>query len=196
MRRSNQTTDAFLAVVSDELQTPLNAILDWTTLARQAREPTLTSAALDVVERNGRVLSQLVEPGISGSSRNMHARVLLEANVQETGRRRRMRRIKTTTGVTVLLNGDLLAIMDVLYREVTARHELERSFDDKLRKYLQEALFVNTITYENQRAGAYIKRVGGRPRKTKVGAALRQSGPDVEAQCHWPCQKDSAASVT
>ena len=100
-----------------------------------------------------------------------------------------MRRIKTSTGVTVLLNGDLLAIMDVLYREVTARHELERSFDDmnneianlidqmtapELRKYLQEALFVNTITYENQRARAYIKRVGGRPRKTTVGAALRQ----------------------
>jgi len=101
-----------------------------------------------------------------------------------------MRRIKTSTGVTVLLNGDLLAIMDVLYREVTARHELERSFDDmnneianlidqmtapELRKYLQEALFVNTITYENQRAGAYIKRVVGRPGKTKVGAALRQN---------------------
>jgi phage gp29-like protein len=92
-----------------------------------------------------------------------------------------MRKIKTSTGVAVLLNGDLLAIMDVLYQEVTARHELERSFDDmnneianlidqmtapELRKYLQEALFVNTITYENQLAAAYIKRVGGRP-KTK-----------------------------
>ena len=100
-----------------------------------------------------------------------------------------MRSIKTSTGVTVLLNGDLLAMMDVLYEEVTARHELERSFDDmnneianlidqmtapELRTYLQEALFVNTITYENQRAAAYIKRVGGRPRKTKGGASLRQ----------------------
>ena len=100
-----------------------------------------------------------------------------------------MRRIKTSTGVTVQLDGDLLAIMDVLYREVTARQELERSFEDmnneianligqmtapELRKYLQEALFVNTITYENQRAAAYIKRVGGRPRKTKGGASLRQ----------------------
>ena len=100
-----------------------------------------------------------------------------------------MRRIKTSTGVTVLLNGDLLAIMDVLYQEVTARHELERSFDDmnneitnlidqmtapELRKYLQEALFVNTITYENQRAAAYIKRVGGRPGKRKSAAPVRQ----------------------
>ena len=100
-----------------------------------------------------------------------------------------MRRIRTSTGVSVLLNGDLLAIMDVLYHEVTARHELERSFDDmnkeianlidqmtapELRKYLQEALFVNTITYENQRAAAYINRVGGRRRKTRRGAPVRQ----------------------
>jgi hypothetical protein len=87
-----------------------------------------------------------------------------------------MRTIRTSTGIDVLLDGDLLAIMDVLYREVTARRELERSFEDmnreiatllsqmtaaELRDYLQEALFVNTITYENQKAAAYIKRVGG-----------------------------------
>jgi hypothetical protein len=91
-----------------------------------------------------------------------------------------MRTIKTSTGVDVVLDGDLLAIMDVLYREVTARRELERSFEDmtteianliaqmtaaELRVYLQEALFVNTITYENQRAASYIRSVGGRPRK-------------------------------
>jgi hypothetical protein len=98
-----------------------------------------------------------------------------------------MRRIKTSTGVTVLLDGDLLAMIDVLYQEVTARHELERSFEDmnneianlvdqmtapELRKYLQEALFVNTITYENQRAAQYIKRVGGRPGKAKSAASV------------------------
>jgi hypothetical protein len=97
-----------------------------------------------------------------------------------------MRRIRTSTGVTITLDGDLLAIMEVLYHEVTARHELERSFDDmnkeianligqmtapELRKYLQEALFVNTITYENQRAAAYIRRVGGRSTKRTRGAA-------------------------
>ena len=100
-----------------------------------------------------------------------------------------MRTIKTSTGVVVSLDGDLLAIMEVLYHEVTARHELERSFDDMnreiaaliaqmtavdLRRYLQEALFVNTITYENQRAAAYIRRVGGRPSKRK-GATARQT---------------------
>jgi len=98
-----------------------------------------------------------------------------------------MRRIRTSTGTVVSLDGDLLTMMETLYQEVTARHELERSFDDmsreiatliaqmtapELRRYLQEALFVNTITYENQRAAAYIKRVGGRPTKRK--ATLRR----------------------
>jgi hypothetical protein len=102
-----------------------------------------------------------------------------------------MRTIKTSTGVTVSLDGDLLAVMEVLYHEVTARHELERSFEDmnreianliaqmtsaELRRYLQEALFVNTITYENQRAAAYIRRVGGRPGKRKHAPARKKGG--------------------
>ena len=103
-----------------------------------------------------------------------------------------MRRIKTSTGVTVMLDGDLLAIMEVLYHEVTARQELERSFDDmnkeianligqmtapELRKYLQEALFVNTVTYENQRAAAYIRRVGvARGKAKSTGAARKRCG--------------------
>ena len=41
-----------------------------------------------------------------------------------------MRRIKTSAGTTVLLNGDLIAIMEVLYHEVTATRDLDRSFED------------------------------------------------------------------
>jgi len=40
-----------------------------------------------------------------------------------------MRTIKTTTGAEIPLDGDLLTIMETLYREVTARRELERSFE-------------------------------------------------------------------
>lgn len=101
-----------------------------------------------------------------------------------------MRSIRTSSGTEVVLDGDLLAIMETLYREVTARHELERSFEDmsreianligqmkaaELRQYLQAALFVNTITYENQRADAYLRRVGVRPRNStqRKGASPR-----------------------
>jgi hypothetical protein len=99
-----------------------------------------------------------------------------------------MRKIKTSTGTGIVLDGDLLAIMELLYHEVTARLQLARSFDDmnkeiahliaqmtapELRKYLQEALFVNTVTYENQRAAAYIKGVGGGPPKRKPAQSRR-----------------------
>jgi hypothetical protein len=96
-----------------------------------------------------------------------------------------MRTIKTSAGTKVMADGDLLAIVDVLFHEVTATRELERSFEDmtkeianlvsqmtpaELRGYLQEALFVTTITYENQRAAAYIRYVGGRPSRTPAPA--------------------------
>ena len=45
-----------------------------------------------------------------------------------------MRTIKTTTGAEIVLDGDLLAIMETLYHEVTARKELERSFEDMVRE--------------------------------------------------------------
>ena len=42
--------------------------------------------------------------------------------------------IKTTTGASVTLDGDLLAVMEALYREVTAKREFERSFEDMVRE--------------------------------------------------------------
>ena len=85
-----------------------------------------------------------------------------------------MRSITTTNGAEIVLDGDLLAIMETLYREVTARKELERSFEDMVREikhlitqmtdeerreYLAESLFLNTVKYENDKLEAYIKRI-------------------------------------
>ena len=85
-----------------------------------------------------------------------------------------MRTIKTTTGADILLDGDLLAIMETLYREVTARRALERTFEDMLkeihhlidqmddserRTYLVESLFINTVRYENDKLEAYMKKL-------------------------------------
>ena len=85
-----------------------------------------------------------------------------------------MRTIKTTTGSDVALDGDILAIMEALYREVTARRALERSFEDMVREithlidqmdederktYLAESLFLNTVKYENDKLEAYIRRL-------------------------------------
>ena len=86
-----------------------------------------------------------------------------------------MRTIKLTTGADLLLDGDLLTVVEALYKEVSARHELQSSFedmareiqhvieqmtDDERRTYLSESLFLNTVSYENERLGAYIKKLG------------------------------------
>jgi hypothetical protein len=85
-----------------------------------------------------------------------------------------MRTITTTTGATVTLDGDLLAVMETLYREVTAKRELERTFedmvreinhlieqmtDDERRTYLRESLFLNTVKYENDKLDAYMRKI-------------------------------------
>jgi hypothetical protein len=97
-----------------------------------------------------------------------------------------MRTIKTTTGAKIVLDGDLLTVMETLYREVTARREFDRTFDDisseishlitqmtepERSAYLQEALFLNTVTYENQRVAAYVLRMTGDRRRSRKTAA-------------------------
>ncbi|MCA1558770.1 MAG: hypothetical protein LC753_16405 [Acidobacteria bacterium] len=85
-----------------------------------------------------------------------------------------MRTIKTTTGAEVPLDGDLLTVLESLYREMTVKRELEHSFedtvreiqsvidqmsDDERRQYLSESLFLNFVSYENERLGAYMKKL-------------------------------------
>ena len=85
-----------------------------------------------------------------------------------------MRTIKTTTGADLTLDGDLLAIMETLYREVTAKRDLDRSFEDMIREithlieqmdegerkaYLLESLFLNTVKYENDKLDAYMRKL-------------------------------------
>ena len=85
-----------------------------------------------------------------------------------------MRTIKTTSGESIALDGDLLAVMETLYREVTAKREFERSFEDMVkeinhligqmddaerRTYLAESLFLNTVKYENDKLEAYMKKL-------------------------------------
>jgi len=85
-----------------------------------------------------------------------------------------MHTIKTTTGAPIALDGDLLAVMEALYQEVTAKREFERSFEDMVREiqhlieqmddnerrsYLAESLFLNTVKYENDKLEAYMRKL-------------------------------------
>jgi hypothetical protein len=81
------------------------------------------------------------------------------------------------TGHEIPLDGDLLYVLESLYREVSLKRELKATFDDMMneivniveamdedarRQYLIESLFLNTVTYENERLGAYMKKLTGR----------------------------------
>lgn len=85
-----------------------------------------------------------------------------------------MRTIKMTNGTELALDGDLLTVLETFYREMTARRELEHTYEDTVReiqhvidqmtdedrkKYLSESLFLNFVSYENERLGAYMKKL-------------------------------------
>ena len=85
-----------------------------------------------------------------------------------------MRTIKTSSGTDIVLDGDILAVMEALYREVTLNRALERTFEDMVkeiqhlieqmddqerRTYLAESLFLNTVKYENDKLESYMKKL-------------------------------------
>lgn len=85
-----------------------------------------------------------------------------------------MRTIKLTTGSDIPLDGDLLTVLETLYKELTAKSDLEYSFEDtsreiqqiidqmtdeERRQYLSESLFLNFVSYENERLAAYMKKL-------------------------------------
>ena len=88
------------------------------------------------------------------------------------------------TGHEVPLDGDLLYVLESLYREVSLKRELKATFDDMMneivhivesmdedarKRYLIESLFLNTVTYENERLGAYMKKLTGRAASDESG---------------------------
>jgi len=87
-----------------------------------------------------------------------------------------MRTITTTTGAEIALDGDLLAIIETLYEEVTVKRELNRSYEDMMAEirhvvgqmtdeeradYLAESLFHNTVRFENERLAAVMQKIAG-----------------------------------
>jgi len=87
------------------------------------------------------------------------------------------------TGQEIPLDGDLLFVLESLYREVALKRELRATFDDMMseivnivegmdeetrKQYLIESLFLNTVTYENERLGAYMKKLSGQVGEDKA----------------------------
>jgi hypothetical protein len=85
-----------------------------------------------------------------------------------------VRRAKLSTGFALALDGDLLSVLEALYREVTLKRELKITFEDMMREirsiveqmseeerkqYLVESLFLNSVTYENELLDAYGRKL-------------------------------------
>ncbi len=85
-----------------------------------------------------------------------------------------MRSIRMQGGREIELDGDLLAILEALYREVSVRSEFRNTYDamtreishlvdamdaGERRSYLIESLFLNVVRYENERLAAFLRMV-------------------------------------
>ena len=96
---------------------------------------------------------------------------------------------RLSTGHELELDGDLLGVLEALYREVTLRLELKVSFEDMMReieglvdqmseedrrRYLIESLFLNSVTYENEMLDAYMRRLTA-PKKKPGGRAAGEA---------------------
>jgi hypothetical protein len=99
-----------------------------------------------------------------------------------------MGRIRLTTGHELALDGDLLALLEALYREVTLKHHLQVTFEDMMREiqglvaqmseaermsYLVESLFLNSVTYENEMLDAYMRKLTASKKKGRGRSAGR-----------------------
>ena len=91
-----------------------------------------------------------------------------------------MRTITTTAATLVPLDGDVLAILEAVSRDLSRRQELNYGFEDvdreiahlvaqltedELRTYLKESLFMSFNRFENERLLAMVTKAG-RARET------------------------------
>ncbi len=87
--------------------------------------------------------------------------------------------LRLSTGFEVPLDGDLLAVLEALYREVTLKRQFNGSFEDMMReiegivaqmgpedqrRYLVESLFLNYNTYESEVLDAYARKLTAKKR--------------------------------
>lgn len=84
-----------------------------------------------------------------------------------------MRTITTASGSRIDLDGDVLAVIEVISRDLARRRELDYDFEDvehefqhivaqlteeDLRGYLKESLFMSFNRYENDRLVAILRK--------------------------------------
>jgi len=94
-----------------------------------------------------------------------------------------MRLITTSSGVRIPLDGDVLAVIEAVSRELARRSELNYDFGDvdreiehlvsqlteeELRAYLKESLFMSFNRFESERMMSIVRKAG-RAREDSAG---------------------------
>lgn len=84
-----------------------------------------------------------------------------------------MRTINTSSGTAIELDGDVLAVIEAISRDLARRQELDYGFEDvdrevqhlvaqlteaELRAYLKESLFMSFNRFENDRMVALVRK--------------------------------------
>ena len=94
------------------------------------RQTTAAGGTLKLAGVQKRVETMLTMTGRAQFSRDAPRRGQRRQKLRELT----MRTIKTTSGLEIALDGDLLAVLEALFQEVTAKRELERSYEDLTRE--------------------------------------------------------------
>jgi hypothetical protein len=91
-----------------------------------------------------------------------------------------MRAITTTSGTRIELDGDVLAVLEIISRDLARRQVLDYGFEDvdreirhivsqltadELRIYLKESLFMSFNRYENDRMLKIVAKASGKTRE-------------------------------
>ena len=131
--------------------------------------------------------------GIVNQRRTIGATDVQSVSLRDRDREQVMqkpRHVRLSAGLKVVLDGDLLAVIEALYKEVTLRNVLKPSFEEMRseilslidqmspadrRTYLAESLFLNSVTYENEMLSAYVRRLSSKaprsaPREKPAGS--------------------------
>jgi len=93
-----------------------------------------------------------------------------------------MRAITTISGTRIELDGDVLAVLETISRDLARRQVLDYGFEDvdreiqhvigqlndeELRTYLKESLFMSFNRYENDRMLKIVERANKRSTQTR-----------------------------
>jgi hypothetical protein len=118
-----------------------------------------------------------------------------------------MRIITTTAGTRVELDGDVLAVIETISRDLARRRELDYTFEDvdhefrqlvaqmtedELRAYLKESLFMSFNRFENDRLMVIVKaRLAqeGSARRTRARRARGRQRPPVRRTDRKPTKQ-------